>query len=171
MDGQLVDARFQTIGHIERIDRTAYQFSRICMTIDADCGIGAHTFQLKEVAATCLFLTFDGFGIVGIAVQIAMAQLSVAVIVIEIVGQIDFYSLLLALTRQACLPPFVEVGHLAATFLLGFWKVDRRPSHRPTGSHSNATLLVVVDSTVEMIDYTIMFHHITLMRKQVVVGL
>ena len=73
MDGQLVGARFQTSGHIERIDRTAYQFARIGMTIDADCGIGTHAFQLEEVAASCLFLTVDSFGIVGIAVQIAMA--------------------------------------------------------------------------------------------------
>ena len=51
------------------------------------------------------------------------------------------------------------------------WEVHLTLSHETVGGYGNAALSAVVHRTIEMIHRVVPVHHITLMRKHLVVGL
>ena len=68
-------------------------------------------------------------------------------------------------------PILIQCSDLPAVLDFRFRETDSRTSHRLTGSNGNATLLCVVYRTIEMINHSVMFHHIALMSKQFIVVL
>ena len=99
-----------------------------------------------------------------------MTQLTVAVVIVEVVGEVDAIRNGVAACHE-CLPVIVKACDGATPLTFRLWETNGRASHGNTGSDGNATLLVVVDSTVEMIDNAIVLDHIRFMGKHLVVGL
>ena len=89
-DAQLVVTVAQGVGHVERPDSAAHQLAGILTTVERDGGVSAHTLKLQEVALAALLLTRERFIIFSRAVQVAVAQLAVAVVVVEVVGEVHF---------------------------------------------------------------------------------
>ena len=99
-----------------------------------------------------------------------MTQLTVAVVVVKVVGKVHTCRNGIA-PYYKCLPVIVKTCDGTTSFVLRFRKTHFATSHRNTRGDGNAPLLVVIDSTVEMIDDAIVFHHIALMGKHLVVRL
>ena len=59
------------------------------MAVEGNGGVGAHTFKLQEVALAVLLLSNESPIVSSFPVQIAVAQLAVAVVVVEVVGEGD----------------------------------------------------------------------------------
>ena len=91
VDGHLepVFAILQMVGDVERPDGAPHEFLRIAVAVECDGGKGAHALELEEVALAVVLVGGEHLIIFGLAVQIAVAQLAVAVIVVEVVGQVD----------------------------------------------------------------------------------
>ena len=100
--------------------------------------------------------------------QIAVAKLSVAVVIIEIVREINAHDGIVS-HRTMGSPAIVEADDIATAFTFRGRKTDFRASHRYTRCNSNATLLVVIDGTIEMVDYPLVLHYIRLVGKHLIV--
>ncbi len=59
------------------------------MTVKGDGGVGADAFELKEITLAGVLVGMKDLVIDGAAVQVAMTQLTVAVVVVEVVGDAD----------------------------------------------------------------------------------
>ena len=167
-DTQGVVTVFQVVSDIQCPDGTPHEFLGILMTVEGDGGIGADAFELEEVATTILLRGGENLVVYGTAVQIAVTQLAIAMIVIEVVGDVNHRHFT---ALDTCQPAFIERGHGAAAFALRGGETDLAASHRYAGGNGNATLLVVVDSAVEVVDHSIVLHHVALVGKHLVVGL
>ena len=100
--------------------------------------------------------------------EIPVAQLAIAVIIIEIVGEVNGLPLA---GDNFCRPAVIETQEFPASLRLGFWKSDGTAPHRCTGGEGDATLPVVIHGTIEMIDHTIMLQNIAFMCEHLVVFL
>ena len=103
--------------------------------------------------------------------QVAVAKLAVAIVVIEVVGDIHLFLDSIKACRAEGSPSVVERGDGTTPFRFRGREAHGAASHRHAGGYGNASLLVVVHGTVEMIHHPIVFHHIALMGKHLVVGL
>ena len=65
----------------------------------------------------------------------------------------------------------VEAGYCAAAFRLGLGEADGRAPHWAAGGHGYAALPGIVHGTIEVIDHTVVFQHVALVGKHLVVGL
>ena len=139
------------------------------MPIEDDLCIAAYAFELQEVATTVALLGVKYLIIYSLAVQVTVTQLAVAVVVVEVVGEVDAHDGIVR-HRTACRPALVERGDGAAPLALRFREAHFAASHGNAGSYGNAALLVVVDGAVEVIHHTVVLYHVTLMCKHLVVG-
>ena len=101
--------------------------------------------------------------------QVTMPQLAIAVVVVEVVGNRYVCRDSIATYKTVCHPAFVKRSDGATSFALWFRETDLRAAHRYAGGNGNASLLVIVDSTIEVVHDPIVLHHITLMGKHFVV--
>ncbi len=69
------------------------------------------------------------------------------------------------------MPAVVEAEEAALASGLGSGEADFRAPHGNTGGNGDASLLGVVDSTIEMIDHTVVLDNVRLVGKHLVVGL
>ena len=86
---QGVFASIHGISDVKRKDGTAYQFLRILGVVKGDGSIGAYAFELQEVALALLRLGRKSLLVDSTAVQVAVAQLAVAVVVVEVMRKGD----------------------------------------------------------------------------------
>ena len=92
INAQMVVAILHAVGNVECPDGTTYQFFRIFMAVEGHGSVGAHTLKLQEVALVAVFRSLEHLTIGRLAVQVAMTQLTVAVIVVEVMGNSDVSS-------------------------------------------------------------------------------
>ena len=94
-----------------------------------------------------------------------MFLLQGSVIIVEIEGDI----LREGLSVEGNLPFVVEVNCGALAHRFGLGEIHFALAHRKTRGNGDATLSAVVHSTIEMIHYACVFHHITLVGEHLVV--
>ena len=104
------------------------------------------------------------------SVQIAVAQLTIAVVVVEVMRNVDGCRGGVT-TYNYGLPTVVEVDDIATAFALRLREPNFRATHRYAGGNSDASLLVVVDSTIKMVNHPIVLHYIRLVSKHLVIRL
>ena len=68
-------------------------------------------------------------------------------------------------------PAVIKACDGTTSFTFRFWEMHSTTAHRYTGSYSNASLLIIVHSAIEVINHTIMLYHIAFMGKHLVVRL
>ena len=68
-------------------------------------------------------------------------------------------------------PTLVEIDDGAASLVFGFRETDGRAAHGYAGGYGDAALLVVINSTVEVVDDAIVLDNIAFVGKHLVVGL
>ena len=171
VDLQLVLSVLHAIGNVKGPYGAAHQFLGILMTVEDDGGIGSHTVKLQEVAFAILLLHVEGLVVGRLSVQVAMTQLTVAVVVVEVMRNVDRRRKRIAPYRTAGCPSVVERGNVTAPFPFRLREAHVTTSQRHAGGYGDASLLVVVDGTVEVIDHPVVLHNIALMGKHLVVGL
>ena len=157
------------VGHVECPDGTTHQFFGVLMAVEDDLSISAYTLELQEVATTVTLLGGEHLIIYSLAVQVAVTQLTIAVVVVEVMGEVDLRRNGIA-TNDRSRPIVVERDDGAAAFTLGGGEVHLATPHGNAGGHGNAALLVIVDGAVEVIHYTVVFYHVALVGKHLVVG-
>ena len=126
---------------------------------------------MEEVTLAFLGLGSEGLLIDGRTMQVAVAQLAITIVVVEIVRHIDFcWDGIVADETMGC-PIVVEGDGFSVAF--GFWcrEADAAASHGGAGGEGDAPLTIVVDSTIEVIDHTVVLHDVTLVGEHLVVGL
>ncbi len=91
VDGNVerVLAGVEGLRDIEREDGAADEFLGVLCIVERDGGVGADSLKLQEVALAFLGVEGKGLLIDGTAVQVAVAQLAVAVVVVEVVRDVD----------------------------------------------------------------------------------
>ena len=88
-DLQLVGSVAQMVSDIKCPDGTPHEFLGILMAVQGDDGIGADAFELEEVATSVVLLGGEHLIIYSTSVQIAVTQLAIAIVVVEVVGDVD----------------------------------------------------------------------------------
>ena len=156
---EFVLTMMERICDVERPNGASYEFFWILMTVEGNCGISANAFKLQEIAFALLLFSGKGLFIGGFAMQVTMTKLAIAIVIIEIMGEGGAHNGIGSLCKP-CLPTFVERCEGATTLTLRLWEGDVAASHGNTGGDSNTTLLVVVDSTIEMINHAIVLDDI-----------
>ena len=167
-DFQMIVAVLQGICHIKSPYRSSHEFFRVGMTIKSYGGIGSHAFKLQEVAFTILLLCSKCLIIYSVSVQIAVAKLTAAIVVIEIVREINAHDGIVS-HRTMGSPAIVEAGDIATAFTFRSWKANFRAAHGYARRNGNTTLLVVVDGTIEMVNHPIVLHYIRFVGKHLIV--
>ena len=171
VDLQLVLSVLHAIGNVKGPYGAAHQFLGILMTVEDDGGIGSHTVKLQEVAFAILLLHVEGLVVGRLSVQVAMTQLTVAVVVVEVMGNVNRCRHRVAAHGALGCPSVVERDNVTAPFPFRLREAHVTTSQRHAGGYGDASLLVVVDGTVEVIDHPVVLHYIALMGKHLVVGL
>ena len=134
------------IRDIERKAGSAYQFLRITLAVHLDRSKGSHTFQLQEVAFSSLFMNGEMLLVGGGTMQVAVLQLAVTVIIVQITRHIHpegshllrdtvFRSL-----AEGYLPILIQTYNLSLSLLFRCRERNLRTSHRHTRSHGDASL-------------------------------
>ena len=85
---QFVVTSTKDIGDIKCPNRTAYQFLGILMTVEGYGSISTYTFKLEKVTLVFVLVGIKDLIIYCTTVQIAVAQLAVALVIIEVVGNV-----------------------------------------------------------------------------------
>ena len=165
---QCILTSIQSLGDVERKDRTTYQFLGILCVVKGDSGVCAHALKLQEIPLAFLRLSNEGLLVNSTAMQVTMTQLAIAIIVVEVMGEVDACNGIVSQRTDSC-PVVVKANDGTTSLTLRFWEMHSTTPQRYTGSYSNASLLVVVHSAIEVIHYTVMLHHIALMGKHLVV--
>ena len=88
-DLQFVLSVMQGIGDVKCPDGTTHQFLGILATVEGDGSVGADALKLQEVTLVGALVGVKNLVIYSRAMQVAMTQLTVAVIVVEVVGDVD----------------------------------------------------------------------------------
>ena len=140
------------------------------LAVERDCGIGADTLKVQEGALARERGDLETLLVMRRAVQVAVQELAVAVVVVPIMGHGDRLALRL-LAFEPGGPPLRKLLHLAALLTLGGYKVHLRTAHRAARRNGNTALLVVIDGAVEVIDHPVVLYDKALMGKHLVVGL
>ncbi len=160
--------KIQIVGHIKRKRCASRRMAAEIMTVEFYTGISPHSLKVDEVA-----LAVDTPGhvehldITCIAVEIAVGQLAIAIVIIPVVGHIDCLCRILVIVEPCC-PALVETDVTATAGGRTFGETDCRATHRFACSHCDATLIRIVDSTIEMIHHSVMLHKVALVGKQFV---
>ena len=174
---QLVGSITQGTCHVEGVAGTPYQFFGEVLAVEGHRGIGSYTFKLQEIAFALFLAGSKRFLIAGSAVQVAVLELAIAVIVVQIVGHIHAEGAHLAGYRflrgrpELHAPVLVKALHRAFALLLGSGETNVRTPHRHTRGYGYAALARPVDGTVEMVYHATVFQHIALVGKHIVIGL
>ena len=174
-DIQYIITLTECIRDIERKTGSAYQFLRIALAVHLDRSKGSHTFQLQEVAFSGLFMNGEMLLVGGGTMQIAVLQLAVTVIIVQITRHIHpegSHLLCDAVFRslaEGYLPVLIQTHNLSFSLLFGCRERNLRTSHRHAGSHGNASLSGMVHGTIEMVNHTLMLQHITLMGEHIII--
>ena len=156
---EFVLTMMERICDVERPNGASYEFFWILVTVEGNCGISANAFKLQEIAFALLFFSGEGLLIGGFAMQVTMTKLAIAIVIVEIMGEGGAYNGIGSLCKP-CLPIIVERCEGATTLTLRLWEGDVAASHGNTSGDSNTTLLVVVDSTIEMINHAIVLDNV-----------
>ena len=172
-NAQVVLAVTDGIGDVKRPNGTPYQLAGIFVTIECHGGIGAYALKLQEVALVAFLLAREHLIIDGRAMQIAVAQLAVAVVVVEVVGEGDIggdsiatYGTCLAIIKaEGTSPAIIEGDEAALAHWLRLWETHGTAAHVLTRGYGNAALLVIVHGAVEMVDYAIVLYHAALVGE------
>ena len=165
LDLQAVLARgLHIVGHIEREDRATHRMATQIVSVERDRSVGADTLKVQEGAFALQGRSLETFLIMGRAVQVAMQQLAIAIIIVPIVGHSHRLRPVFC-PLQPGGPPRGEFGHLTAFFALGSRERDLRSAHRAARSDRDTALIVVIDGTIEVIDHPVVFHDKTLVGK------
>ena len=154
------------VANIERKSGATAQYAPIRFAIQPHMRISTHAFETYKILLFALqFWRNKLFFVPCIAMQIAMGQLSVSIIIVPIVRYIHTYSIFV----HPCFPVFVELHMRATLFYLGCWKAQCRPPHGFACGHGYRPLIVFIYSAIKMIHHTFVLHHIAFVRKQIVV--
>ena len=156
---EFVFTMMERICDIKRPNGASYEFFWILVTVEGNSGISANAFKLQEIAFALLFLSGKGLFVSSFAMQITMTKLAIAIVIVEIMGEGGAYDGIGSHCKPS-LPTFVERCEGATTLTLRLWEGDVAASHGNTSGDSNTTLLVVVDSTIEMINHTIVLDNV-----------
>ena len=152
---QSILACIQCLCDIEGKDGAPNQFLGIFGVIEGNGGIGADPLKLQEVALAFLGLGYESLLIDGGAMQVAVSQLAIAVVVVEIVRYIDFcWDGIMADETMGC-PIIVEGDCLSVAFWFWCREADAATPHRDASGEGNAPLTIVVHGTIEVIDHAI----------------
>ena len=170
LDLQEVFALAQRLRHIQREHRAPHGMTTQGLAVERDCGIGADTLKVQESALARERSDLETLLVMRRAVQVAVQELTVAVVVVPIMGHGDRLALRL-LAFEPGGPPLRKLLHLAALLTLGSYEVHLRTAHRAARRDGNTTLLVVIDRAVEVIDHPVVLYDKALMGKHLVVGL
>ena len=84
--GQAVVATPQGFCHVERPHRTPHQFTGVGGAVEGHGSVCSHALKLQEIAASRLLLGSEHLIIYSRTMQVAMTQLPVAIIVVEVMG-------------------------------------------------------------------------------------
>ena len=114
VNAQRIVATEQRVGHVERQHGAPHQFAGEGGGVEGDGGVGAHTLQLEKIATAGLLLRGERLLVDSRAMQVTVTQLAIAVVVVEVVWQVDGRSDRVATCKAACLPTIVEQGDGAA---------------------------------------------------------
>ena len=158
---------------------TSYQFLGILCIVEGDGSISSYTLELQEVSLALLWLSRKGLLIDSTAVQVSMTQLAIAVVVIEVMRKGEARRKTVGSRggrsvwgrNKGCCPAVVKTRDSTASLTLRLGETHLRAAHGKAGSHGDASLLVIVDGTIEMIYHTLVFDNVRFMGKHLIVGL
>ena len=111
----------------------------------------------------------------GGTMQIAVLQLAVTVIIVQITRHIHpegSHLLRDAVFRslaEGYLPILIQTHDLSFSLLFRCRERNLRTSHRHTRSHGDASLSGMVHGTIEMVHHALMLQHITLMGEHIII--
>ena len=88
---QCILVGIQCLSNVERKDRTTYQFLGILCVVKGDSGVCAHALKLQEIPLAFLRLSNEGLLVNSTAMQVTMTQLAIAIIVVEVMGEVDLH--------------------------------------------------------------------------------
>ena len=174
---QAIYSLFQFICDIQSQCGAPYGMTTEILSVHCNSGVCTHSFKTKEIPFPGFYICREIFHIHSYSMQVSMCQLTVSIIIVPIMRNIHRFCRHHKITFQvSCLcnpgfPTLIQCHDLPAILTLRNRETDGRTSHRLTGSNGNATLLCVVYRTIEMINHSVMFHHIALMSKQFIVVL
>ncbi|CUQ52507.1 Uncharacterised protein [Segatella copri] len=123
LDIQCIIALTERIRDIEHKAGSAYQFLRITLAVHLDRSKGSHTFQLQEIAFSGLFMNGEMLLVGGGTMQVAVLQLAVTVIIVQIVGHIHpegshlLRDTIFRSLAEAYLPVLIQTHNLSLSLL------------------------------------------------------
>ena len=120
--GEAVVARDEMVGDIDGPCGAAHGVPAEGVPVDAQCGEGAYTFELQEISLAVLFVNGQLPLIDCRAVQVAVLHLTVAVVVVPVVGQrnVEVFSAASSCSVEQCSAPSL-VEHRYSALALGLY--------------------------------------------------
>ena len=166
---QFIGSVYQGIGHIQSQCRTTYRISSQLLLIENNSSIRPYTFQTQKISLSILLLIYKFILIHSRTMKITMCQLPVTVIIIPIMRNGYGNGRLRSGRVQPSFPMTGQLGYLTPALYIRLRETYGRTPHRFTGGNGNPPLLTIINRTIEMINYPIVFYHIAFMCKHLVI--
>ena len=168
-DVQLVLSIVQSIRDVECEGCPTNEFFGIRMSIKSNGSVGSHTLKHEEITFSSFLFSCESLFILSRPVEITMSELSIPIVIIKVMRYVN--ALDDAITKDLTIPLIVERRDETLSRWFGCRERNIRTPHGNTCGKSNTTLSCVVHGTIEMIDNSIVFHHIRFMGKHFIVRL